>query len=109
MGWSAGLYAVIIICMTLTLAEVEHIAALARLELTDEEKERFAGQLSAILDYAARLQAVDTSGIAPTSSVLPARSVLRPDRPRPGLDLPALLSNAPQVEQDQFRVPPVLE
>jgi aspartyl-tRNA(Asn)/glutamyl-tRNA(Gln) amidotransferase subunit C len=95
--------------MTLTLAEVEHIAALARLELTDDEKERFAGQLSAILEHAARLSAVDTSGIAPTSSVLPAHSVLRPDRPRPGLDLPALLSNAPQVEQNQFRVPPVRE
>lgn len=109
MGWSAGLYAVIIVCMTLTRAEVEHIAALARLELTDEEKERFTGQLSAILEHAARLQAVDTSSIPPTSSVLPARNVLRPDRPRPGLDLPALLSNAPQIEQDQFRVPPVLE
>jgi aspartyl-tRNA(Asn)/glutamyl-tRNA(Gln) amidotransferase subunit C len=95
--------------MTITLAEVEHIAALARLKLTDEEKERFVGQLSAILEHAARLQAVDTSGIAPTSSMLPARSMLRPDRPRPGLDLSALLSNAPQVEQDQFRVPPVLE
>jgi len=93
----------------LTLAEVEHIANLARLELTPEEKERYRQQLSAILEYAARLQALDTGGIPPTSSVLPARSVLRPDEPAPGLDRPDLLRNAPQVEAEQFRVPPVLD
>jgi aspartyl-tRNA(Asn)/glutamyl-tRNA(Gln) amidotransferase subunit C len=95
--------------MTLTLAEVEHIAELARLQLTDEEKILYREQLSAILDYAARLQALDTSGISPTSSVLPARSVLRPDEPRPGLDLADLMRNAPDTEAGQFRVPPVLE
>jgi aspartyl-tRNA(Asn)/glutamyl-tRNA(Gln) amidotransferase subunit C len=95
--------------MTLSLEEVEHIAHLARLELTAEEKARFREQLSEILDYAARLQALDTLGIPPTSSVLPARSVLRPDEPRPGLSLEALLKNAPETEKDQFRVPPVLE
>ena len=95
--------------MSLTLAEVEHIADLARLRLTEDEKARYRQQLSAILDYVAQLQALDTSGIAPTSSVLPARSVLRQDEPRPGLATEALLSNAPQVDSDQFRVPPVLE
>ena len=95
--------------MTLTIAEVEHIASLARLNLTDEEVARFREQLSAILDYVAQLQALDTSDIPPTSSVLPPRSVLRPDEPHPGLALDALLANAPQVEADQFRVPPVLE
>jgi aspartyl-tRNA(Asn)/glutamyl-tRNA(Gln) amidotransferase subunit C len=95
--------------MTLTLAEVEHIADLARLALTEEEKARYREQLSAILDYAARLQALDTTNIPPTSSVLPPHSVLRPDRPRPGLSSKDLLRNAPQTEQDQFRVPPVLE
>ncbi len=95
--------------MALTLAEVEHIALLARLELTDEEKARYREQLSAILDYAARLQSVDTSGIAPTSSVLPPRTVLRPDQPQPGLTPKELLLNAPAVENGQFRVPPVLE
>jgi len=95
--------------MTLTLAEVEHIAELARLNLTDEEKERFREQLSDILDYADKLQAVDTGEIPPTFSVLPTRSVLRPDRPHPGLTLEELLRNAPQSEQDQFRVPPVIE
>lgn len=119
--------------MVLTLEEVEHIADLARLELTDDEKARYQEQLSAILDYAARLQAIDASEIpAPSgtrsspskaASVLPARprgapplregkgghTALRPDRPRPGLSLDDLLRNAPQAEQDQFRVPPVFE
>jgi len=95
--------------MTLTLDEVEHIAELARLRLTPEEKERYREQLSAILDYAARLQELDTSGIPPTASVLPPRSVLRPDQTNPGLTLEELLRNAPETEADQFRVPPVLE
>jgi aspartyl-tRNA(Asn)/glutamyl-tRNA(Gln) amidotransferase subunit C len=95
--------------MTLTIEEVEHIANLARLRLTPEEKERYRQQLSAILDYAARLQALDTSEIPPTSSVLPPRSVLRPDQPQPGLSLEELLRNAPETEAKQFRVPPVLE
>jgi aspartyl-tRNA(Asn)/glutamyl-tRNA(Gln) amidotransferase subunit C len=95
--------------MTLTLKEVEHIADLARLALTDEEKARYLEQLSNILDYAARLQALDTANIPPTSTVLPARSVLRPDRVRPGLTPQDLLRNAPQTEQDQFRVPPVMD
>lgn len=95
--------------MTLTLEEVEHIADLARLRLTEEEKNRFRQQLSAILDYAASLQALDTSSIPPTFSVLPVRSRLRPDEPRPGLPREELLRNAPDVENGQFRVPPVLE
>ena len=95
--------------MILTLEEVDHIAQLARLELTAAEKERFRQQLSAILEYAARLQRLDTGGIAPTASVLPARSVLRADEPVQGLTTEELLANAPAVEQGQFRVPPVLE
>jgi aspartyl-tRNA(Asn)/glutamyl-tRNA(Gln) amidotransferase subunit C len=95
--------------MILTLAEVEHIAELARLHLSEEEKSRYREQLSAILEYAARLQSLDTSSIPPTSSVLPARSVLRPDEPHPGLSREELLRNAPQIEKGQFRVPPVLE
>ncbi len=92
----------------LTLQEVEHIAALARLELEPEEKESFRLQLSAILEYAARLQELDTGGIPPTSSVLPPHSVLRPDEVEPGLEIKAVLQNSPQSENDQFRVPPVL-
>jgi aspartyl-tRNA(Asn)/glutamyl-tRNA(Gln) amidotransferase subunit C len=95
--------------MPLTLEEVEHIARLARLKLTEEEKQRFQEQLSEILDFAARLQGVDTEGIPPTASVLPPRSVLRPDEVRQGLNRDELLKNAPQVEDGQFRVPPILE
>jgi aspartyl-tRNA(Asn)/glutamyl-tRNA(Gln) amidotransferase subunit C len=95
--------------MPLTLKEVEHIADLARLELTDEEKARYREQLSAILDYVAQLRELDTTGIPPTSSVLPPRSTLREDEPRPGLNLDELLRNAPDTEAGQFRVPPVLE
>jgi aspartyl-tRNA(Asn)/glutamyl-tRNA(Gln) amidotransferase subunit C len=95
--------------MPLTLEEVEHIARLARLKLTDEEMKRFQEQLSEILDYAARLQGVDTEGIPPTASVLPPRSVLRPDVVQPGLNRKDLLKNAPQVEDDQFQVPPIFE
>lgn len=95
--------------MILSQKEVEHIAKLARLELTAEEKERYQQQLSAILDYAARLQELDTSGIAPTASVLADRSVLRADEPRPGLSLEQVLRNAPQHSDDQFKVPPVRE
>jgi aspartyl-tRNA(Asn)/glutamyl-tRNA(Gln) amidotransferase subunit C len=95
--------------MSLSLEEVNHISDLARLQLSEAEKELYRGQLSAILDYAARLQALDTAGIAPLSTALRPPSVLRPDEPRPGLVLQALLKNAPQVEQEQFRVPPVLE
>ncbi len=95
--------------MRLTKQEVEHIADLARLELTEEEKDRYREQLSEILDYAARLQALDTSHIPPTSTVLAKRSRLRPDVPAQGLSTEEALSNAPRAEQKQFRVPPVLE
>lgn len=95
--------------MRLTREEVEHIAELARLELTEEETERYREQLSDILDYAARLQALDTSHISPTESVIAKRTVLRADVPQPGLTTQAALENAPRVEQDQFRVPPVQE
>lgn len=95
--------------MSLTLKEVEHIAELARLKLTAEEKEKFREQLSEILDYAARLQGVETENIPPTASVLPPRSVLRADKTRQGLNKDELFKNAPRVEEDQFKVPPILE
>jgi aspartyl-tRNA(Asn)/glutamyl-tRNA(Gln) amidotransferase subunit C len=100
---------VIIRAMSLSLVEVEHIADLARLELSEKEKERFREQLSAILEYAARLRELDTSGIPPTSSLLPEGNVLRPDQSRPSLPLETLLLNAPQVQDGQFRVPVILD
>ncbi len=96
--------------MSLTLQEVTHIAHLARLKLTDEELETYRGQLSAILDHVAQLQKLDTEGIPPTSSVIGTnRSALRDDVSRPGLGAETLMKTAPQAEDDQFRVPPVLE
>ncbi len=95
--------------MTLSLEEVQHIAELARLQLSPAEEELFRKQLSEILDYAARLQSLDTSEIPPTSSVLPPHSELRADQPRSGLSLQELMRNAPLAEAGQFRVPPVLE
>ena len=93
----------------LTPQEVEHIADLARLELTPTEKDLYRQQLSAILEYAARLQALDTTGIPPTSSVLPPRTVLRADEPGQCLTPQELEKNAPDWEAGQFRVPPVLD
>ena len=93
--------------MSLTLSEVNHIAKLARLDLTDQEKEQYRLQLSEILEYAARLQSVDTSSIPPTSSVLPPRSVLREDIAKSSLEVDQILSNAPDAKDNQFRVPPV--
>lgn len=95
--------------MRLTVEEVEHIAELARLDLTDDEKARYREQLSEILEYAARLQTIDTSHISPTASILAGRSILRPDIPAEGLNIDQALKNAPSTGDRQFRVPPVLE
>ena len=95
--------------MKLSKQEVEHIAELARLELTEEEVERFRSQLSDILEYADRLQALDTSSVQPMTSVLNSAGALRADEVKPTLQPGELRQNAPQFEENQFRVPPVLE
>lgn len=95
--------------MPLTLAEVSHIADLARLSLTEEELALYREQLSAILEYASHLQQIDTHDIPATSSILPPRSMLREDSPIPGLDIDKALQNAPKTAQRQFKVPPVLD
>ena len=95
--------------MRLTLAQVEHIAELAKLALSDDEKARYQEQLSAILEYAERLQAVDTSAILPTATVLPLRNVMRADEPRDSMSREDVLANAPQIEADCFRVQAVLD
>lgn len=100
---------VIISRVSLTPSEVKHIATLARLELSEAEIILFCQQLSAILAYVDQLQELETTDILPTSSVLPAYSVLRNDTPRPGLSRAELFRNAPAVEADQFKVPPILD
>lgn len=95
--------------MSLSREEVEHIALLARLNLTDEEKERYREQLSSILDHFAKLQQLDTSNVPPLSSVLADEMPLRDDKAGACLPPDQLLKNAPQAEDNQFRVPPVLD
>ena len=95
--------------MKLSREQVVHIAELARLALDDDEIAQYQEQLSAVLEYAQRLQALDTDAISPTASVLPARNVLRDDAPRPSMARDDVLANAPDVEDGRFRVQAVLE
>jgi aspartyl-tRNA(Asn)/glutamyl-tRNA(Gln) amidotransferase subunit C len=95
--------------MKLTREEIEHIAKLARLTLTDEEKVLFQGQLSEILNYFEKLQELDTENIPPTASVLPLRNVMRADQTGPSLPRDEALSNSPSNEDGQFQVPKALE
>jgi aspartyl-tRNA(Asn)/glutamyl-tRNA(Gln) amidotransferase subunit C len=93
----------------LSLEEVETIAELAKLTLTDEEKTTFQEQLSAILDYAEMLQQVDTTDIPPSASAIPLKNVMRSDEVRPSLSNKDALSNAPDVDEASFKVRAVLD
>ncbi|TFE25754.1 Asp-tRNA(Asn)/Glu-tRNA(Gln) amidotransferase subunit GatC [Cohnella luojiensis] len=95
--------------MSITIKDVEHVANLARLELSEAEKEQFAGQLNAILKYAEKLNELDTDGIEPTSHVLPLANVMREDAVKPSWPIEKVLLNAPEEEDGQFKVPAVLE
>ena len=85
--------------------DVAHVARLARLELSEDELDRFTVQLASVLDHASDIAALDLSGLEPMSPPLEIRTVLRPDEPRPSLDRAAVLAAAPAVEDDRFRVP----
>jgi aspartyl-tRNA(Asn)/glutamyl-tRNA(Gln) amidotransferase subunit C len=95
--------------MTITRAEVAHVARLARLGLTDDEMDRLASELDHILDAMRELQQLDTSAIPPTAQVIPLHNVMREDVPRPSSPVEDILENAPQTRDGQFLVPPVLE
>jgi len=90
-------------------ADVEHVAALARLGLTEDEIERMVSQLNHILEAIAALQDVDTSAVGPTAQVIPLENVMRDDDPRDGMSRDAALANAPLREGVHLRVPVVLE
>ena len=95
--------------MSLSREQVEHIARLARVGLSEEDIERFSEQLSDILDYFERLRQVDTEGVHPTAHTLPLHNVMREvDEPAPPLDREAVLGNAPVREGDYFRVKVIL-
>ena len=95
--------------LKITRAEVEHVARLARLELTEDEKERMTAQLDAILGYMDKLNALDTSQVEPTTTVIPMVSVMRDDVVRPSLDREEALANAPDRADAFFRVPRIIE
>ena len=95
--------------MSITRADVQHIAELAKLRLTEAEVTRYQEQLAAILDYAQRLNALDTDHISPTATVLPLRSVMRDDVARPSLPVDEMLANAPSCVENAFEVRAVLE
>jgi aspartyl-tRNA(Asn)/glutamyl-tRNA(Gln) amidotransferase subunit C len=93
----------------ISLAEVEHVARLARLALEPEEKERMRRELDAILGYIDKLRALDVEGVEPTSHAVPMTNVMRDDSPRPSLSLDEMLANAPDRHGDLFRVPKIIE
>jgi aspartyl-tRNA(Asn)/glutamyl-tRNA(Gln) amidotransferase subunit C len=93
---------------SLSRDEVVHVAKLARLELTDEQIDVFTPQLAAILEHAADVEALDLSGVEPTSHPYPLVNVLRPDVARDAGIRDAVLAEAPSAEGGMFRVPPVL-
>jgi len=95
--------------MPLSREEVQHVALLARVGLSEADIEKFQGQLSQILDYFEVLKQVDTEGVPPTAHVLPLQNVMRPDEVAPSLPQEEILANAPQVEEGHFRVHAILE
>lgn len=88
--------------------EVAHVAELARLRLDEEELTLYTEQLAAVLDHAADVEALDTSGVEPTAHPFPLVNVLREDVVHPSLAVEAVLSGAPEVEGTQFSVPRIL-
>lgn len=95
--------------MAITRKEVEHVARLARLRLSEEEKALYEEQLSKILEHAARVTSLDTEGVPPTSHAIPVANVTRPDEVIPSLDREDALRGAPVPEEGHFRVPRILE
>ncbi len=94
--------------MRFTLQEVEHIAQLAHLSLSKDQKSLYCLQLSSILEYAESLAKLDTDAIPPTFAISPTSSVMRTDDPRESMPREALLSNAPETAESMFRVPRIL-
>ncbi len=94
---------------TISRDDVAHLARLARLAVTDEELDQFAGQLDQVLAAVARVGEADVADVPPMTHAVPLTNVLRPDEVRPGLVLEAALADAPAAEQQRFRVPRILE
>ncbi|HYA12458.1 MAG TPA: Asp-tRNA(Asn)/Glu-tRNA(Gln) amidotransferase subunit GatC [Thermodesulfovibrionales bacterium] len=95
--------------MRISKEEIEHIASLARLSLSEEEKELFGSQLSSILDYMEKLNELNTKDIEPTSHILPLSNVMHDDIPRPSIPREDALLNAPDHTDKFYRVPKIIE
>jgi aspartyl-tRNA(Asn)/glutamyl-tRNA(Gln) amidotransferase subunit C len=95
--------------MHISKQEVEHVAKLARLEITEAEKDAFSTQLSDILTYIEQLKLWDTTGVEPTATVLEQTNVFREDQVKPSLPVEQALANAPDSDGGYFRVPRILE
>lgn len=95
--------------MKITKADVEHVARLARLELSNEEVATFTGQMDAILSYVEQLNALDTTSVIPTSHAVPMENAFRDDENRPSIGVENALANAPDRIDGFFRVPKVIE
>jgi aspartyl-tRNA(Asn)/glutamyl-tRNA(Gln) amidotransferase subunit C len=93
----------------ITRSDVEHVARLARLALTDDEITRFTDELGHILEHAADLATLDLDDVEPTAHPLPLINVMRPDVIRPSLPRGEVLAEAPAVEDGRFRVPRILD
>ena len=92
----------------ITRDEVVHVARLARLELAEDEIDRFTQQLGAILEHAADVEALEVADVEPTSHPLPLSNVMRADVVSESLERGEVMAQAPDVQDGQFRVPPVL-
>jgi len=95
--------------MHITKQDVEYVARLARLALTDTEREAFSHQLSDILTYVEQLNGLETEGVEPTATVLGQANVFREDRPRPSLPVEKAMANAPESADGFFVVPKIIE
>jgi aspartyl-tRNA(Asn)/glutamyl-tRNA(Gln) amidotransferase subunit C len=93
----------------ITPEEVDHIAMLARLALTADERDRMRDQLGQIIGYVEMMNQLDTSQVPPSAQVLAIENVTRPDIARPGFPVDVAVANAPERVEDFFGVPPVLE
>ena len=91
----------------ISIKDVEHVAKLARLELTEEEKEKFTKQLGAILEYAQQMNEIDTIGVEPMAHAIPVVNVMREDVPEYRQTKEELMANAPVKENGFFRVPKI--
>jgi aspartyl-tRNA(Asn)/glutamyl-tRNA(Gln) amidotransferase subunit C len=95
--------------MAIEREAVDHVARLARLDLSEEERQRMQAELSHIIEHAEAIQALDLDGVEPTSHAIPLRNVMRRDEVAPSLDPAEALQNAPQAEGGRFKVPRILE